>query len=51
MTPSSWQLSVKRAEFAEALRTVGRAGKDVRSATAVLTFDQKRLARSKTVHR
>ena len=44
MSPPSWHLSVKRAQFAKALRSVGRAGKDVRSAKAVLTFDQNRLA-------
>ncbi len=44
MSVQSWHLSVNRAEFAKALRSVGRAGKDVRSAMAVLTFDQNRLA-------
>jgi hypothetical protein len=44
MSVPSWHLSVKRAEFAKALRSVGRAGKDVCSATAVLTFDQSRLS-------
>ena len=44
MSPPSWHLSVDRAEFAKALRSVGRAGKDVRLANAVLTFDQNRLA-------
>ncbi len=44
MSAPSWHLSVKRADFAKALRSVGRAGKDVLSATAVLTFDQNRLA-------
>ena len=44
MSPPSWHLSVNRAQFAKALRSVGRAGKDVRSANAVLTFAQNRLA-------
>ena len=37
------QLSVDRTEFAKALRLVGRAGKAVRSAEAILTFDDQRL--------
>lgn len=44
MSVPSWHLSVNRSEFAKALRSVGRAGKDVHSATAVLTFDQNQLA-------
>ena len=35
--------SVDRTEFAKALRLVGRAGKAVRSAEAILTFDDQRL--------
>lgn len=44
MSTPTWNLSVKRAEFAKALRSVGRAGKEVRSATAVLTFGQSLLS-------
>jgi len=44
MSVPSWQLSVDRTEFAKALRLVGRAGKDVRSAEAILSFDDDRLA-------
>jgi hypothetical protein len=44
MSPPSWHLSVNQAQFAKALKSVGRAGKDVRSAKAVLTFDQNQLA-------
>ena len=43
MSAPSWHLSVKRAEFAKALRLVGRAAKEVRTATAVLTFDRDQL--------
>jgi hypothetical protein len=44
MSVHSWHLSVNRAEFAKALKLVGRAGKGVRSADAILTFDNNRLA-------
>jgi hypothetical protein len=44
MNIPSWHVTVKRAEFAKALRTVGRASKEVRSATAVITFDETHLA-------
>lgn len=44
MSIQSWHLTVNRTEFAKALKSVGRAGKDVRTATAVLTFDHDQLA-------
>ena len=43
MSIPSWQVTVKRTEFAKALRNVGRAAKEVRKATAVITFDKKEL--------
>lgn len=43
MSTPSWRLSVNRPEFAKALKLVGRAGKDVRSGEAILTFDGGRL--------
>lgn len=44
MSVHSWHLTVNRAEFAKALKLVGSAGKGVRSADAILTFDNNRLA-------
>jgi len=43
MSTPCWRLSVSRPEFAKALRLVGRAGRDVRSGEAILTFDGGRL--------
>lgn len=44
MSAANWHLSVERAEFAKALRSVGRTAMDNRSARAVLTFEQGFLA-------
>jgi len=44
MSGHSWQLSVDRAELAKALKLVGRAGKALRAAEAILTFDDNQLA-------
>lgn len=44
MSAPSWQLSVDRTEFVKALKLVGSAGRAVRSAEAILTFDDQRLA-------
>jgi hypothetical protein len=40
---SVWTLKVSRAELAKALRTVGRAGRALRDAQAVLTFEDRHL--------
>lgn len=39
----SWQLSVNRAEFAQGLKVVSRAGRSMRHADATLTFSQNQL--------
>jgi hypothetical protein len=44
MSAPSWRLSVDRTEFAKALRLVGRAGKSVGAADAVLIFSDNLLA-------
>jgi len=41
---SVWTLRVNRTEFAKVLRTVGRAGRPVRGAQAVLTLEDRQLA-------